>query len=182
MASSISDLIIAQAEAQGIPPAIALAVAQQESGIQQWTPNGNLVMGGAGDTGVFQIIPSTAAGLGIDPTDLNQNVQGGVSLLAQLYAQYGNWVSALSAYNSGSPTRSTGYANSVLGIASNQYGYSGDTPPAPVVTVADYSDVDVDDSADLGDDFSGTVGSLGGTVTIGIILAGLAFGWWLLEA
>jgi soluble lytic murein transglycosylase-like protein len=180
MASTISDLIVAQAEAQGIPPAIALAVAQQESGIQQWTPDGNLVMGGAGDTGVFQIIPSTAAGLGIDATDLNQNVQGGVSLLAQLYAQYGNWVSALSAYNSGSPTRSTGYANSVLGIASNQYGYSSDTPPAPVVSVADYSSVD--DSADLGDDFSDVTGSLGGTVTIGILLAGLAFGWWLLEA
>jgi hypothetical protein len=40
----------------------------------------------------------------------------------------------------------------------------------------------VDDSADLGDDFSDVTGSLGGTVTIGILLAGLAFGWWLLEA
>ena len=119
MTSSINlaSLIYQQAQASGVPPEIALAVAQQESGISQWTKNGNLVTGTSGEIGVFQLMPATAAGLGVDPTDVNQNISGGISLLAELYQKFGNWAQALSAYNSGSPTGSPGYANSVLSIA-----------------------------------------------------------------
>jgi soluble lytic murein transglycosylase-like protein len=114
---SLQNLIYQQALASGVPPQIALAVAQQESGTSQWTQSGNLVTGSSGEIGVFQLMPGTAAGLGVDPTDVNQNIQGGVSFLAQLFNKYGNWAQALSAYNSGSPTGSPGYANSVLSIA-----------------------------------------------------------------
>src|ERR1700676_4623109 len=113
----LANQIYLQAIASGVPPAIALAVAQKESGIQQTTGSGNLVTGSAGEIGVFQIMPTTAQGLGVDPTDVTQNVSGGISLLAQLYARYGNWPQALSAYNSGSPNGSPTYAASVLNLA-----------------------------------------------------------------
>ena len=82
---NLASLIYAQSLAQNVPPAIALAVAQQESGISQWTPSGNLVTGTSGEIGVFQIMPATAQGLGVDPTDVDQNISGGISLLSQLY-------------------------------------------------------------------------------------------------
>jgi soluble lytic murein transglycosylase-like protein len=124
--ASLPQMIYDQALAQGVQPSIALAVAQQESGISQWQANGNLVTGSSGEIGVFQIMPGTAAGMGIDPSDVEQNISGGISYLAQLYQKYGNWPAALSAYNSGSPTGSPGYANSVLAIAGGIPDDSGD--------------------------------------------------------
>ena len=122
----LTDLIIQQAQSQGIDPAIALAVAQQESGTSQWRPDGSLVTGSSGEIGVFQLMPATAAGLGVDQTDVNQNIQGGISLLSQLYNQFGNWPQALAAYNAGPgavtsgkiPVSTNSYVNSVLGLAS----------------------------------------------------------------
>jgi soluble lytic murein transglycosylase-like protein len=122
---NLQTLIAQQAIANGVPPQIALAVAQQESGTSQWTASGNLVTGTSGEIGVFQLMPATAASLGVDPTDVNQNIAGGVGFLATLYAKYGDWASALSAYNSGSPTGSPGYASSVLAAA----GYGGGSVP-----------------------------------------------------
>jgi soluble lytic murein transglycosylase-like protein len=149
--------------AQGVPPAIALAVAQQESGIQQTTASGNLVTGSAGEIGVFQLMPATAAGLGVDPTDVSQNVSGGVSLLAQLYQKYGDWAAALSAYNSGSPTGSPTYANSVLTLAGN----FGATSPALPGLPDDGSDSSATSS------ISPTVVIFGG---VGLLLA---VAWWI---
>jgi soluble lytic murein transglycosylase-like protein len=108
--SSIQQLIASTANQYGIPPSIALAVAQIESGFNQSAVNAG------GDTGVMQISPATAVTLGIDPTDLNQNVQGGVSYLAKLYAQFGDWGTALAAYNCGpgNPQGCTSYANKVI--------------------------------------------------------------------
>jgi len=177
MPSAIYNAIVAQAEASGVPPEIALAVAQQESGMQQYTPSGNLVTGSAGDTGIFQIIPSTAAALGVDPTDPTQNIQGGVSLLAQLYQQYGNWTAALSAYNSGSPTRSLGYATSVLGIAQNQFGYSGDDASDDSGAIIDAGSLS-DTANDLLQQVQVASTSWAGTATVGLILLGLGALWW----
>ena len=111
MATTINlrDLITQEAQAQGVDPSIALAVAQTESGTKQWTAAGNLVTSSTGALGVFQLEPSTAAGLGVDPTDVNQNIQGGITYLKQLYAQYGDWNTALAAYNWG-----PGNVNNVL--------------------------------------------------------------------
>ena len=159
---NLQALIAQQAAAQGVPPSIALAVAQKESGVSQWNQNGTLVTGSSGEIGVFQLMPGTAVGLGVDPTDVNQNISGGVSLLAQLYAKYGSWAAALSAYNSGSPTGSPTYASSVLAAA----GVS-DAP-------ADLSSY-VDDSGDDSDS------SISGTVIVGGILAGVALVWWALD-
>jgi soluble lytic murein transglycosylase-like protein len=89
------DRIIDAAARYGVPSNIALAVARAESGYNQ------AAVSGAGAIGVMQLMPATAAGLGVDPRDEGQNIDGGVRLLSQLYGRYGDWSLALAAYNAG---------------------------------------------------------------------------------
>jgi soluble lytic murein transglycosylase-like protein len=58
---------------------------------------------GAGAAGLMQLMPGTAASLGVeDVFNPEQNVEGGVRLLRQLLDRYqGNVVYALAAYNAG---------------------------------------------------------------------------------
>lgn len=116
---SIAGMIQTTASQLGVPPSLALAVAQHESGLNQ------AAVGSAGEIGVFQLMPSTAAGLGVDPTDLQQNITGGVTYLKQMYQLTGNWSDALVAYNEGPGRWSSGtvvpasadYASSILAAA-----------------------------------------------------------------
>jgi soluble lytic murein transglycosylase-like protein len=139
--STIQSQIAAMANQYGIPPSIALAVAQIESGFNQSAVNAG------GDTGVMQISPPTAVTLGIDPTDLTQNIQGGVSYLAQLYATFGNWSTALAAYNCGpgNPQGCTGYASTVL--AAQPAYTSFDAAAAPASSDGSASLLDTADSS-----------------------------------
>lgn len=123
----LKSVIVQQAQSQGIPPEIALGVAQTESGIAQWTPNGNVVTSNKGALGVFQLLPSTAAGLGVDPTDLYGNIAGGIAYLKQLYQKFGNWNDALAAYNWGPGNVSSGNSipSSVLGYVDNVLSRAG---------------------------------------------------------
>jgi soluble lytic murein transglycosylase-like protein len=148
--STIVNLITAQANASGVPPAIALAVAQQESGFNQ------NAIGSAGEIGIFQLMPATADSLNVDPSDLQENIAGGIAFLAQLFQKYGSWASALSAYNSGSPTGSPNYANSVLSIAG-----MSDTSSL---------DDDSDDSDDLGLSIDPNVLIVGGILLAGVVM------------
>jgi soluble lytic murein transglycosylase-like protein len=117
----LRDVIIGEANAQGVPPEIALAVAADESKICHWAPNGSVLRGRAGEYGVFQLMPATAASLGVDPTDVDDNIHGGVKYLRQLYDRYGNWSLAVQHYN-GSGSAAQNYAARVMGIARG-YGY-----------------------------------------------------------
>ena len=100
--ATIQAQITAAANQYGVPPSLALAVAQQESGFQQTGAGGSTLKSSAGALGVMQLMPATAAGLGVDPTNQQQNINGGVQLLGQLLTQFnGNVPDALAAYNSG---------------------------------------------------------------------------------
>lgn len=109
-------LIINTANRYGVPPEIALAVAAQESGVRQWDTSGNVIRGSSGEVGMFQLMPETAAEVGVDPYDVNQNIEGGVRYLANMKALAGDWPGALLAYNGGPGTYQSkgkgGYADS----------------------------------------------------------------------
>lgn len=92
----IADQIIAEAGSAGIDANLALAVATHESGLNQ------SAVGSHGEIGVFQLMPATAAGLGVDPSNLAQNIHGGVSYLAQMLSSFGgDPFKAVAAYNCG---------------------------------------------------------------------------------
>jgi soluble lytic murein transglycosylase-like protein len=95
-ALSIPDLLNQAAAKYGLDPSLLTAVAQQESGLNPYA------VSSAGARGVMQLMPATAAGLGVDPNDPAQNIDGGARFLAQLLAKYnGDTSLALAAYNAG---------------------------------------------------------------------------------
>lgn len=92
----IKYLIIETAKSYGTSALQCLAQAKAESGFDQ------SAISPAGAIGVFQLMPGTARDLGVDPYNLEQNIQGGVRYVKQC----NNWFPgridlALSAYNWG---------------------------------------------------------------------------------
>jgi soluble lytic murein transglycosylase-like protein len=93
---SVQDQITAAAQSAGVPPWLALNIAQRESDFD------NNAVGSAGEIGIFQLLPTTAAQLGVDPTDPTQNIAGGVAFIAQLLRTFGGDVQkAAAAFNCG---------------------------------------------------------------------------------
>jgi soluble lytic murein transglycosylase-like protein len=96
--STAYDAMIQQAaQANGIDPSLLKGLIRQESGFD---PNAR---SGAGASGLTQLMPSTAAGLGVsDTTDPQQSIDGGAKYLReQLDAFGGDQTKALAAYNAG---------------------------------------------------------------------------------
>tara|TARA_B100001146_G_scaffold172057_1_gene152978 strand:+ start:1789 stop:2622 length:834 start_codon:yes stop_codon:yes gene_type:complete len=85
----------AAARKYGVPEDLFLRLVQQESG---WNPRARSRKGA---TGLAQLMPGTAAKLGVNPLDPVQNLQGGARYLRMMYNQFGNWRLALAAYNAG---------------------------------------------------------------------------------
>jgi hypothetical protein len=79
----------------GVPPELLAAVAQVESG---YDPS---AVSPAGARGLMQLMPSTAAGLGVNPMDPAQAVDGAARLLSGDLASFGSLPLALAAYNAG---------------------------------------------------------------------------------
>lgn len=88
---------IAQAAAdEGVDPALLSSVAWTESGFRADARSG------AGALGLMQLMPDTAAGLGVDPLDPQQALVGGARYLRTQLDRFGGRADlALAAYNAG---------------------------------------------------------------------------------
>ncbi len=94
----------------GISPDYFVRQINQES---SFNPN---AVSPAGAVGIAQFLPSTAAGLGINPWDPIQALNGAARLMASYANQYGgDYAKALAAYNAGGGT--VQYAISTCGTA-----------------------------------------------------------------
>ena len=90
-------LIDASAQRNGVDPSLLKGLIRQES---DFDPNAR---SSAGAVGLTQLMPSTAAGLGVsDPTDPAQAIEGGARYLRQMLDRFGgDQTKALAAYNAG---------------------------------------------------------------------------------
>lgn len=88
-------LAAAAARRHGIPPNLFLRLVQQESG---WNPR---AVSNKGAIGLAQLMPATARYLGVDPYDVDENLDGGARYLSEQFRKFGTWRLALAAYNAG---------------------------------------------------------------------------------
>ena len=79
--------IVSAASQYGVDPDLALAIAQHGEGYG--TMPTMAATSGKGAHGIMQLMPDTARGLGVDPSDPSQNVVGGVKYIRQLQDQFG---------------------------------------------------------------------------------------------
>ena len=84
------------ASTNGIPASLLAALLYHES---RFEPN---VTSSAGAEGIAQFMPATAAGMGIDPTNPTQSIEGAAQLLGSYTRQFGSYSDALAAYDAGS--------------------------------------------------------------------------------
>ncbi len=143
---AIPAMILASATNYGVPPQLALEVGITESNLNQ-----NAVSS-AGAIGVMQLMPATAAAMGIDPTDLQSNIDAGVQLLGQLIDQFGDIPTALAAYDWGSgnvsaaqasygptwlshaPAETKNYVTSIMAALGTPYSIPSPSAPIPAGT------------------------------------------------
>lgn len=94
--ADVDSAINEMAEKYNLDPALLAAMAEQESGFNQSAQSE------AGAMGIMQLMPGTAEGLGVDPSDLRGNLEGGAKYLRQMLDMYdGDVEKALAAYNAG---------------------------------------------------------------------------------
>ena len=94
-AEEVKQNIITQAKAMDVEPAIVLSIAKTESGFRHDSTSRR------GAVGVFQLMPSTAKRLGVNPYYLSDNIKGGLMYYKMMYQMYGSTELALAAYNAG---------------------------------------------------------------------------------
>ena len=95
--NEIDNLINKYAEKYDIDPALIAGVMNAESSF-----NRNVGISSAGAIGLMQLTSGTASDLGVDPYDMEQNIEGGVKEIKRLLDTYnGDMELALAAYNAG---------------------------------------------------------------------------------
>ena len=96
VASDSARFIEEAAKKYGVDARLLSAVAEAESGDNQDA------ISPAGAIGTMQLMPETAASLGVDPYDKQQNIEGGAKYLRELLDTFaGDTTKAVAAYNAG---------------------------------------------------------------------------------
>lgn len=90
-----ADEIGAAAQRHGVRPELLAALVWTESDFDQGA------VSPAGARGLGQLMPGTAAGLGVDPDDPEQNLDGAARYLREQLDRFGDTTLALAAYNAG---------------------------------------------------------------------------------
>ncbi|MEX2487838.1 MAG: transglycosylase SLT domain-containing protein [Nitriliruptoraceae bacterium] len=87
--------IAAASSRNGLDPRVFAALVWSESAFRP------TVVSHAGAIGLAQLMPGTAAGLGVDPWDPEENLDGGSRYLARQVSRFGSLELGLAAYNAG---------------------------------------------------------------------------------
>lgn len=189
---SIAQMLSAAAMQYGLDPGLVMAVAQRESGL-----NPNIVNSSSGASGVMQLMPATAASLGVTNIfDPLQNINAGVRYLAQLIQQFGgdvvkgvaayDWgpghlTSAVSQYGSdwlsAAPGETQAYVAAILGVTPGPP--PTPAPPGPPLTIDATTGLPVYDTTDVSQlpPVNAPSGATAGNV---LLLTGLGIGVFLL--
>jgi len=93
--STVKAAIVKHSIEMGVDPAITLSIAKLESGFRQEARSPR------GAVGVFQLVPSTARRMGLNPYLLDDNIKGGIMYYKSMYKMFGSMELALAAYNAG---------------------------------------------------------------------------------
>ena len=91
----VKDKIVKHSVEMGVDPALALSLAKAESGYSHASKSPY------GAVGVFQLMPTTAQKLGVNPYHLDGNIRGGLMYYKMLYKMFGSQELALAAYHTG---------------------------------------------------------------------------------
>ena len=93
---SVNQILARASDAQGLPVEFVQSVAKVESGLR------SQAVSVKGAMGLMQLMPATAATLGVKRENPEENAMGGVKYLRELLIRYNNEsVLALAAYNAG---------------------------------------------------------------------------------
>ena len=93
--NTVKAAIVKHSIEMGVDPAITLSIAKTESGFRHEARSSR------GAVGVFQLMPSTARRMGLNPYSLDDNIKGGIMYYKSMYKMFGSVELALAAYNAG---------------------------------------------------------------------------------
>jgi hypothetical protein len=137
----IQDFIRQAAKRHGVPESLALAVAEKESSFNPEAVGPDIPsMPGVKALGTFQLLPSTAKQLGVDPSDPAANIEGGVKYLRQLLdASNGDLDLTLKTYGGFKTVDPTNYITDInerMAKFGSGASVSAVAPPPPTAPVA----------------------------------------------
>ena len=92
---TVKAAIVKYSVEMGVDPAITLSIAKAESGFRHETKSSH------GAVGVFQLMPSTARRMGLNPYSLDDNIKAGIMYYKSMYKMFGSIQLAVAAYNAG---------------------------------------------------------------------------------